>query len=44
MQDLISLEGSAMIMVSHDLNLAKKMDKCFNLSKGKLVVSNEEKK
>ena len=42
MQDLISLEGSAMIMVSHDLNLAKKMGKTFTLSNGKLQKVKEE--
>ena len=37
--DLAEEFGTAIILVTHDLSLAKKMNKIYNLSQGKIKVS-----
>ena len=36
MRELISERGSALVVVTHDLELARQMDRCYQLQNGLL--------
>ena len=39
MQEIIQEQQGALIIVTHDMSLAERMDRCYNLNKGKLIAA-----